>query len=163
MKKGFVISGNIVLIIVLVVGILGAVAISNFAGEKIYFSPVDCDLADVFDLSSTDYDKDGYPAICNSDGSGGDNCPTIKNNQGDSDGDSVGNACDNCNGIDSDKDGRCDNVDPHPYVALGSDYQAVASASPSPSPSPTYSSPSPSPTSTYSPSYSSPSPSPRKY
>ena len=149
-------NSTIIGIIVLVIGILGAVAVYNFAGEHVYFSPESCKNYELLEYYNGDTDRDGVPDICP------DDCPTVPNpNQKDSDSDEVGDACDNCNEMDSDNDGICDNVDPDPFIAKN--FLAVsvsptptptiyaASPTPTPSPSPT-ASPSASPSASRSPS-----------
>ena len=169
MKRG--INSTTIGIIVLVIAVVGvAVAYYGFGQNMIYYSPISCSLAEYI---SSDYDDDGIPAICNADGSGNDNCPTVKNSgQQNSNGKGAGDACEACpSGSNIDGDSYCDDVDPNPNIAK--DWKTVkvavikilpkVASSPSVSRTPSaysgYAQASPSASSTPSFAYSSPSPS----
>ena len=163
MKRG--INSTTIGIIVLVIAVVGvAVAYYGFGQNMIYYSPVSCSLVEYI---SSDYDKDGVPAICNADGSGNDNCPTIPNSgQQNSNGKGAGDACEACaSGPNKDGDSFCDDVDPNPNIAKDWKTVKVAAikilpkASPSSSGTPYKYTQSPSATVTPYYAYSSPSPS----
>ena len=73
-KKNIFTRSWVFLAVVLVVIVLAVIIVPNL--NKVQLSPPTCALTKYI---STDYDKDGYHAACNSNGAGNDNCPTIYN------------------------------------------------------------------------------------